>query len=330
MYAKYELPPVVLYESHADRATSEFLIKHLPHLKKTGYTTICVDGMEPGASLEQNITIIKTLICIQVKKVEQLPLSRPEYTHEAEKLRSIVAKLELFEAMKEQCFKLGGIDLPVSEQLKEKSLNSEKREKTLTDNTLKEVKKNDGGVIVVLGFGHCIFQQMIKRYAENANQFLWFHIHNPANETLVHKELIAAYAKGGYGTYFPLGINTFLSSDPKLDTALWDQISAHCYSYEPEELHTSTASILKSLIGPEVSAHLRKDGQLRVDALIPLEKIEQTRRVKSSDFLTNLGKTLGGKIPYEVTSIKKTNQVIIRGINEPEIAEQISRLSTKK
>lgn len=330
MYAKYALPPVVLYESHADRATSDFLIKQLPHLKKAGYTTVCVDGMEPGASLEHNIFTMKTLINIQAKRLAQIAFTHPEHLQEAEKLRSVVAKLELFEAMKEQGFKLGGIDLPVTEQLKEKSLNSERREKTLTDNTVTEVKKNDGGVVVVLGIGHCIFQQMIKAYAENADQFLWFHVHDPANETLAHKELIAAYERKGYGAYFPLGINIFQSSDPMLDGELWDQISAHCYSYEPEELHTSTASILKSLIGPEVSAHLRKDGQHRVDALIPLGQIEQTRQVKSSDFLTSLGKTLGRTVTYEVTNIKDKEQVIIRGINEPEVAEQISRLSTKK
>ncbi|KTD72586.1 hypothetical protein [Legionella tucsonensis] len=195
MYAKYALPPVVLYESHADRATSEFLIKQLPHLKKAGYTTICVDGMEPGASLEQNISMSKMLVAMQAKRLEQMPSTHPQYAQEAEKLRSVVAKLELFEAMSDQGFKLGGIDLPVSEQLKEKSLNSERREKTLTDNTLKEVRKNDGGVVVLLGFGHCIFQQMIKQYAENPDQFLWFHVHNPANETSAHRELVTAYEK---------------------------------------------------------------------------------------------------------------------------------------
>lgn len=326
MYSKYALPPVVLYESHADRSTSEFLIKQLPHLKKTGYTTICVDGMEPGASLEKNILMMKNLIAIQVKILEKTPITHPEHAREAEKLRSVFAKLELFEAIKEHGFKLGGIDLPVSEQLKEKSLNSERREKTLTDNTLEEVRKNDGGVVVVLGFGHCIFQQMIKQYAENPEQFLWFHVHNPVNETSAHKELVTAYEKKGYDAYFPLGINIFQNSDPKLDTALWDQISAHCYSYEPEELNTSTASILKSLIGPEVSARLRKDEQHRVDALIPLKKIEQTHKVTVSNFLMNLSKTLGGKITYEVTNVEKKDQVIIRGINEPEVAEEISKL----
>ncbi|HHF7368059.1 TPA: hypothetical protein ACPSKY_003210 [Legionella bozemanae] len=330
MYAKYALPPVVLYESHADRSASEFLIKQLPHLKKAGYTTICVDGMEPGASLEQNISMSKMLIAMQAKKLEKMPITHTDYTREAEKLRSVVAKLELFEAMSEQGFKLGGIDLPVSEQLKENSLNSERREKTLTNNTLKEVRKNDGGVVVVLGFGHCIFQQMIQQYAENPDQFLWFHVHNPANETSGHKELVEAYERKGYAAYFPLGINIFQSSDPKLNTTLWEQISAHCYSYEPEELNTSTASILKSLIGPEVSAHLRKDGQHRVDALIPLEKVERTQQVKSSDFLMNLSKTLGGKVTYEVTNVEKKEQVIIRGINEPDVAEQISKLPTRK
>lgn len=120
MYAKYALPPVVLYESHADRATSDFLIKQLPHLKKAGYTTVCVDGMEPGASLEHNIFTMKTLINIQAKRLAQIAFTHPEHLQEAEKLRSVVAKLELFEAMKEQGFKLGGIDLPVTEQLKEK------------------------------------------------------------------------------------------------------------------------------------------------------------------------------------------------------------------
>ncbi|KTD72585.1 hypothetical protein [Legionella tucsonensis] len=86
--------------------------------------------------------------------------------------------------------------------------------------------------------------------------------------------------------------------------------------------------MLKSLIGPEVSARLRKDGQHRVDALIPLEKVEQTRRVKSSDFLMSLNKTLG-KVTYEVTNVEKNDQVVIRGINEPEVAEQISKLPTK-
>lgn len=97
--------------------------------------------------------------------------------------------------MKEQGFKLGGIDLLVSEQLKEKSLNSIRREQTITDNTLKHVKENDGGVVVVLGFGHCIFQQMIKEQDENANQYLWYHVHNPDNETQAYKELVESYTK---------------------------------------------------------------------------------------------------------------------------------------
>ncbi|HAT1965115.1 TPA: Dot/Icm T4SS effector RavE [Legionella pneumophila] len=325
---KYALPPVVLYESHADRATSDFLIKQLPDLKKTGYTTICVDGMEPGASLEENISMMKILIKIQIKKLSELPLEHPEYEQGIEKLRSVVAKLDLFEAMKEQGFKLGGIDLPVSEQLKEKSLNSIRREQTLTDNTLRHVKENDGGVVVVLGFGHCIFQQMIKEQDENADQYLWYHVHNPDNETQAYKELVESYTKKGLSTYFPLGVNIFKSSDKKLDTDFWNKVSANCYNYDPKVLETSTASILKSLLGPEVTAHLRTDGQHHVDALISLETVEKKHQVKSSDFLRSLSKTLGD-IHFEVAKIKTKDQVIIRGINEPEVAEQISKLSKK-
>lgn len=87
---KYALPPVVLFESHADRSTSDFLIKQLPDLKKAGYTTICVDGMEPGASLEENISMMKILIQIQVKKLSELPLEHPEYEQGVEKLRALL------------------------------------------------------------------------------------------------------------------------------------------------------------------------------------------------------------------------------------------------
>ncbi|CZF99903.1 Uncharacterised protein [Legionella pneumophila] len=36
-----------------------------------------------------------------------------------------------------------------------------------------------------------------------------------------------------------------------------------------------------------------------------------------------------GNIHFEVAKIKTKDQVIIRGINEPEVAEQISKLSKK-
>lgn len=113
-----------------------------------------------------------------------------------------------------------------------------------------------------------------------------------------------------------------------MDTDFWNKVSANCYNYDPKALETSTASILKSLLGPEVSAHLRTDGHHHVDALISLETVEKTHQVKSSDFLRSLSKTLGD-IHFEVAKIKTKDQVIIRGINEPEVAEQISKLSKK-
>ncbi|QBR84843.1 hypothetical protein E3983_11065 [Legionella israelensis] len=325
--SKYSLPPVVLYESHADRATSDFLISQLPHLKKTGYTTICVDGMEPGASLEEMLALQNTLVKMQVTTVSNLSLNDPKREHEIEKLRSVVSKAQLFQAMKDQGFKLGGIDLPVSEQLKEPSLSSIRRESTLTENTLKLAKENDGGIVVLLGFGHCIFQQMIKEHDENADQYLWYHVHNPDNETTAYKKLVNAYVENNF-SYFPLGVDIFKNTDTNIDTHFWDKLSANCYNYEANNLDTSTAAILKSLVGPEVSAHLRTDGQHHVDALISLEEVENKRHVKSSDFLVDLGKVLG-KLHYEVTNIKKKDHVIIRGINEPEVAEQISKLPNK-
>jgi hypothetical protein len=324
---KYSLPPIVLYESHADRSTTDFLINQLPKLKKAGYTTICVDGMVPEASLDEQITMMKTLINMQTKRIAKISPTSPEHGQESEKLRGVYAKLQLFEAMKEYGFKLGGIDLPATEQLKEKSLNSEKREQTLTTNTLKEVTKNDGGVVVVLGFGHCIFQQMIKNQDTNSDQYLWFHIHNPNNETRAHQELMAAYHQKGLDTYFPLGVGVFQSSDPKLSGTFWDKISDSCYSYDSEELGTSTSMMLKSMLGPDVRAHLRKDGQHHVDAIISINTAT-SHQENPSGIIQRIDKALHGKVKYEVTQVKENLQVIIRGINEPEVAEEIRKLST--
>ncbi|MGQ3890023.1 Dot/Icm T4SS effector RavE [Legionella sp. CNM-1927-20] len=322
---KYTLPPIVLYESHADRSTSDFLIKQLPRLKEAGYTTICIDGMEPGVSLEQNISMTQRLIKKQINIVSQMHPNQPEHAREVEKLRSAVAKLELLQAMKDQGFKLGVIDLSLAEQLKEKSLNSIRREETLTKNTLKEVNQNDGGAVILLGFGHCIFQQMIKEYDKNADQYLWFHVYNPDKETSAYRELVKSYENKGYATYFPLGVDIFKSSDESLDTTFWEKLSANCYNYEASNFDTSAALVLKSLVGPEVSVHLRKDGQHHLDAVIPLENVEKSHRIKSSDFLDSLTKILRG-IKYEVAKIQDKDRVIIRNINDPEVAEQISKL----
>ncbi|STX55631.1 Uncharacterised protein [Legionella beliardensis] len=325
---KYTLPPIVLYESHADRATSDFLIEQLPRLKKAGYTTICIDGIEPGVSLTQSIAMTRRALNIQINKVDQMHPSHPKHTREVEQLRSIAAKFDLLQTMKEQGFKIGGIDLPISEQLKEASLNSIRREETLTNNTLKEVDENDGSVVVVLGFGHCIFQQMIAANDKNAEQYLWLHIYDPDKATLAYKELVRSYEKKGYASYFPLGVNIFRVSDQGLHTKFWESLSTNCYNYESSNLDISTSEILKSLIGPEVSAHFRKDGQHHIDAVIPLETIEKSSNITPAKFLQGLSKTLSG-VNYEIVKINAKAQVIIRNINDSEIAEQISKLDKK-
>lgn len=323
--SKYSLPPIVLYESHADRATSDFLIQHLPNLKKAGYTTICVDGMESGATLENSISMMKMLITIQTQKLSLLSFDHPEFHEENQRLRTVVCKLELLEAMKAHSFRLGGIDIPFIEQKERSNMDSIYRETTLTNNVLEEAGNHNGGIVVVLGFGHYTFQQMIQVRDKNAAQYLWFNIHNPDNKTLAYEEFTSKYSKEGYYKFFPLGIDIFKHSDPNLDTTFWSKLSAHCYNYEQKAVNTSTASILKSLIGPEVSAHRRKDGQYRVDALIPLNCIDKEGNSKASSLLRHLSNTLGD-IKYEIANIHSEELAIIRGINEPKVAEQISQL----
>ena len=108
-------------------------------------------------------------------------------------------------------------------------------------------------------------------------------------------------------------------------------ISQKCYTYEDEDLDTSTARILKSVIGKDVSAHFRTDGEKYVDNLIPLKKAAEIRHQKPEQFLSDLSSTLKN-VHYEVQELsssshsKKESYVVIRDINTTEVAESITEL----
>lgn len=198
----------------------------------------------------------------------------------------------------------------------------------LTQGTIETAEEADGGVILVTGFGHNVLQEMIAHYdSGHADQYLWFHLHNPNYETEAHKELVRDYEKRGYENCFPLGVSILdVSTDTKIeeiDTQIKEAISKNCYNYVAEEVDTSTASILKQLLGPNVSAHLRTDGQHHVDAIIPLPGADS--EISRGDFLRELSNTLKG-ISYEV----EKGSAIIRDINDKPVAEQLSSLKSSK
>ncbi|WED43274.1 hypothetical protein [Legionella cardiaca] len=328
---KYKLPPLVLFESHADRSTTDFLIKNLDYLKKVGYKTFCFE-IEVGQSLEKLIEFQRTIIQQQTKLIAAMDSRHPEYEKLVEQLRTVGYKQQLLLELKDSGLEFRAIDTSVQSQLKT-GINSLERNETLAKNTLAAANEVDGGVIVLTGFGHCIYQQMIADFdKEHAKDYLWFHLHNPDYETAVHKKLVTAYQNEGYQKYFPLGVSVIdVSQTADVEQRIKEDISRKCYNYESEEVCTSTASILKILIGSEVSAHLRTDGEHHVDAVVSVEEYTTKHGTNESDFLQDLKITLQ-KIPYEVhdlsTSFSKSsgNHVIIRDINTKEIAEEVQSL----
>ncbi|CEK11863.1 hypothetical protein [Legionella hackeliae] len=318
--SKYKLPPLVLFESHADRSVVDFLIRNLDYLRKAGYKKICFE-IPQTESLEATIKQIGGLIPRQADVVSSSNPNDPKFASEVEKLRTLGNKQSLLLEIKDSGLEFLAIDMSIEEQLSV-GVNSLKRNDMLSKGVIAAAAECDGGVIVVSGFGHCIMQQMIAHLdKDHADQYLWYHLHDPTHETSAHQELTQAYTKKGYGAYFPLGVSIKDASQDaeKIDEAIKQDISRNCYNYVEQEVQTSTANILKKLVGNSVSSYLRTDGQYHVDAIIPLPK---PSIIKREDFLHNLTNTLKG-IPYEVQESK----AIIRDINSEPVAAQISLLN---
>lgn len=330
---KYKLPPLVFYETHSDNSVMTFIIDHLDYFQKAGYRAICFE-LEAGQSLEVTIKQISTALPPFIHKLSQINDKDKDYESMVTQLRAIGGKQLFFLSIKDTSFIFRGIDMPVMEQMK-KGLDSPERNKLLSTNIIKTAEEFDGGIIVITGLGHYSLQHFISKLdPDHADQYLWFHIHNPVYETRARQELVQNYQKEGYNKYFPLGISIFQSSDEQLPGRVKEAISKNCYAYEPEDLNTSTAMILKTIIGSDVSAHLRSDGEHYVDALLPLGKAAKSHNSSPTQFLSDLSKTLKN-IQYEVqelrepTSKEKETFVIIRNINTREVAEDITKLKPK-
>ncbi|MCL9684991.1 hypothetical protein [Legionella maioricensis] len=329
---KYQLPPLVFYETHADNSVSTFIIDNLDYFQKVGYKTICVE-LEVGQTLDDTIQQISGMLPKFVQQFNHMNSKDPKYQTMLAQMRTVSGKQLFFLSLRDSHFIFRGIDMPVPDQIKH-GLNSPQRNSLLTANIIKNAKEFDGAIIVITGLGHYSLQQLIKKDdPENAEQYLWVHLHNPTYATDARQALVSTYEREGYDKYFPLGLSIFQSSNEQLSSEIKKAISKKCYTYEDEDLDTSTARILKSVIGSDVSAHFRADGEKYVDALIPLKKAAENHHQEPEQFLTNLTTTLKN-VRYEVQGLssashsKKESYVIIREINTREVAESITELKT--
>jgi hypothetical protein len=329
---KYQLPPLVFYETHSDSSVAFFIINNLDYFRKVGYKAICFE-LEAGQSLEATIKLIDKVLSKHVKQTEDIGFKDPKYPKMLSQLRALGSKQMFFLSIQDSGFIFKGIDMSVPDQMKF-GLDSLQRNSVLTINIMKNAKEFDGGIIIVTGLGHHSLQKLIQKYdSENAAQYLWFHLHNPFYATEERQALVSTYEREGYDKYFPLGLSIFQSSSEEVITEVKKAISQKCYTYEDEDLNTSTARILKSVIGKDVYTHFRTDGEKYVDALIPLKKAAESCHQEPGQFLTDLSITLK-KIHYEVQELsssthpKKQSYVVIRDINTKEVADNIAELKT--
>lgn len=122
--SKYKLPPLVLFESHADRSVTDFLIRNLDYLREVGYTKICFE-LPKGLALAAVIQQMRMAIMLQSSKVSSMDFKQSNFQIEVEKLRSVASKQQLFLEIEEKGLRFKAIDMPVEKQM-EYGLNSKK------------------------------------------------------------------------------------------------------------------------------------------------------------------------------------------------------------
>lgn len=284
--SKYKLAPLLFFETHSDPTVTKFIIQQLDLLMKKGYKIVCYDLPENqplDSALVQcymNIPMIKN-------QQQHLHINSDEYKQADRNLRVMEGKSEFFSVIKKSNLLFKGIDVTMQQiyelgksiltssqnsnhassdagdmsdrMIIEAGMKSEERDLNFANKIIQLAKEYDGGIIAIIGLGHCKVSQMINAFdPSHAEQYLCCNLYDQSllaqNEEVKH--LIRSYEKqGGYSKFFPLGLLRLEANDASSEKQFRSQLQLK--SHESKG-HAAQISIFASTSTSESLSALKK------------------------------------------------------------------------